>query len=881
MVVRTLVRRALVRSDVVLEMRRTLSPSQVTWLLVAALAAGATVLTTLTDEASIMAFHVPVATVAVALGAGFVFAEQFLLNVEFRRNAYTFTLAGVPLLIGVLVLPPVIFVLTRLAASLLVFVWQRISLDKMAYNSAAYAFEAAANALLVHLVLRPPHRLDLRTAITLIVLLAVVDQLISALVLVMIRVHNGPLSWADVIDVLAPAAILSMASTMFGFNTIILFQHGVLGTAVAAMVLGLGAAGYRAYAATRRRHQSLTLVHEFVTEGVGAESMETLAQELLSRIRRLMAASTVQVMIRESDSDTERDGDRGDRGDALQPDVGPALTLAIDEDDSLVVSHHDFDTQDWVVVRTMAQQEPLLAARTTKDPGVRHWLTEHRFRDAMMVALPPSSGIQGTLRVTDRLGETTTFTADDLTLLQTLTGHLAVALRSTRLGYDATHDSLTGLPNRRALYTDGQARLVKTHGRRWALLLLDLDKFKDVNDSLGHHAGDQLLVEVGARLRKHMRGGDLLARLGGDEFAVLLEGAGYDEAARVAEKLRATLAEPFTPLAGSPNEASVTLHTNASIGIALYPGDGPDLGSLLRKADIAMYKAKSSGNGYHFYSGMDNADGATKLQTVEELRTAMATDQLVLHYQPKIDSATGAVNSVEALVRWEHPTRGLLYPEAFLTLVEEAGLMRAMTRLVLEIALDQAADWQAQGQQLTIAVNLSASSLADADLPEEIFAMLDARGVPTRALQLEITEEFLVKDRERARKILTRLRDSGIQISIDDFGTGYSSLSYLRDLPIDELKLDRSFIFPMADDARAATLVASTIALAHSLNLRMVAEGVETDVALLELKRLGCDQAQGFFISKPVPAAELDYWLHSRTVNDLAHIPPRLSSVAG
>jgi diguanylate cyclase (GGDEF)-like protein len=860
-------------------MRRTLSPAQVTWLLIAALAAGAMVLTPLAGTGSIMAFHVPMVVVIVALGAGFVFAEQFLLNVEFRRNAYTFTLAGVPLLIGVLLLPPAVFVVTRLAASVLVLTWQRVSLDKTAYNSAAYAFEAAADALLVHLVLLPPHRLDLRTAVTLIVLLAVVDQLVSALVLVMIRVHNGPLSRADVVEVLVPACVLSVASSMFAFNAIILLGQGVLGTAVAAMVLGLGAAGYRAYAATRRRHQSLTLVHEFVTEGVGAQSLETLAEELLSRIRRLLAASTVEVMI--ADGDTETDSDR-DRGDRPPSEVGPALTLAVDEEDNLHVSHHDFDTQDWVVVRTMAQQEPLLASRTTKDPGVRHWLTEHGFRDAMMVALPPSSGIQGTLRVTDRLGDTATFTADDLTLLQTLTGHLAVALRSTRLGYDATHDSLTGLPNRRALYTDGQARLMKTPGRRWALLLLDLDKFKDVNDSLGHHAGDQLLVEVGARLRGHMRGGDLLARLGGDEFAVLLEGAGYDEAAKVAEALRATLAEPFMPLTGSPTEASVTLFSNASVGIALFPDDGPDLGALLRKADIAMYKAKGPGNGHHFFSGMDNADGATKLQTVEELRTAMATDQLVLHYQPKIDLDTGAVHAVEALVRWAHPTRGLLYPDAFLALVEEAGLMGAMTRLVLEIALDQAADWRAQGQHLTIAVNLSASSLVDAALPEEIFTMLAARGVPASGLLLEITEEFLVTDRERARKILTQLRDSGIQISIDDFGTGYSSLSYLRDLPIDELKLDRSFIFPMADDARAATLVASTIALAHSLNLPMVAEGVETEVALMELKRLGCDQAQGFFISRPVPAAELDHWLNNRcAVIESAPTPPRLTKVVG
>jgi len=841
-----------------------------------ALAAGAVVLTTQTRGGPILAFHLPVAVIAVALAAGFFFAEQFLLNVEFRRQAYTFTLAGIPLLIGVLVLPPDVFVVTRVAASVLAFVWQRVSVDKMAYNSAAYAFEAAADTLLVHLLLSPLHGLDVRTAASLIVPLAVVDQLISALVLVMIRVHNGPLSRADVVEVLVPAFVLSVISGMFAVNLIILLQYGMLGAAVAALLVGLGAAGYRAYAATRHRHESLTLVHEFVTGGVGAQSLETLAEELLSRIRRMLRASTVQVMIVDSD---------GDRDDRLPPDVGAALTLAVDEEDILQVSQHDFDVQDWVVTRTLNQQEPLLANRDTKDPSIRRWLTEHGFRDALMVGLPDSSGLRGTLRVTDRLGETSTFTGEDLTMLRTLTGHLAVALRSTRLvqelGYDATHDSLTGLTNRRELFTDGQTRLMNAPDRRRALLLLDLDKFKEVNDSLGHHTGDQLLVEVGARLRGQLRGGDLLARLGGDEFAVLLEDAGHDEATSVAVNLRATLAEPFTTLARSSAVGSLTVHSSVSIGIALFPDDGHDLSALLRKADIAMYKAKISGEGHHVYSGTDDADGATRLRTVDELQAAMIADQFVMHYQPKVDLKTGDVHSVEALVRWDHPSRGLLYPGSFLALVEASGLMRAMTQLVLEMSLDQAAAWQAQGEHLTIAVNLSASSLVDADLPDQVFDMLATRGLPPSGLQLEITEEFLMADHDRARSILTRLRDRGVQISIDDYGTGYSSLSYLREMPIDELKLDRSFVLPMTDDARAAALVASTIDLAHSLGLRMVAEGVETEVAYAELKRLGCDQAQGFLISRPVPAATLDHWLRNRRAFDESpHSPPRLSSVA-
>jgi EAL domain-containing protein (putative c-di-GMP-specific phosphodiesterase class I) len=262
---------------------------------------------------------------------------------------------------------------------------------------------------------------------------------------------------------------------------------------------------------------------------------------------------------------------------------------------------------------------------------------------------------------------------------------------------------------------------------------------------------------------------------------------------------------------------------------------------------------------------------------VEELRTARTGDQFVLHYQPKVDLQTGAVHGVEALVRWNHPTRGLLYPDSFLDLVEETGLMRPMTQVVLRIALDQVAIWHAGLCPLTVAVNLSATSLVDLELPVEVASMLAVRHLPSSVLQLEITEEFLMADRERARDILIRLRDHGVQISIDDFGTGYSSLAYLRDLPVDELKLDRSFVFPMTDDARAAALVASSAALAHSLGLRMVAEGVETKAAYLELARLGCDQAQGYYISRPVPAVELDHWFTTWRANDVLTDAPELS----
>jgi diguanylate cyclase (GGDEF)-like protein len=412
--------------------------------------------------------------------------------------------------------------------------------------------------------------------------------------------------------------------------------------------------------------------------------------------------------------------------------------------------------------------------------------------------------------------------------------------------FKALHDTLTGLGNRALLAQELRADLDKPYPD-FALLMVDLDHFKEINDGYGHSAGDDVLRVVAERLQEVSGPLDVVCRMGGDEFAVLVRPASATGA--VAADIGTCLQKPIL-------HEGVELRTSGSVGRAVArPGQGER--SILTEADDALYTAKH-------YSGRDPADVMARLRTVQELRTALDREQFVVHYQPKVDLDTGEVHDLEALVRWDHPTRGLVYPDAFIDLVEQFGLMPALTRNVLSQALDQVADWAEQGRVVTVAVNLSASALNDATLPELVTSMLAAQGVPAHALQLELTEEFLMVDRDRGRAILDRLREVGIQISIDDFGTGYSALSYLRDLPIDELKLDHSFIYPMADDARAAALVAAAISLAHSLGLRIVAEGVETSVAYEQLRRLGCDQAQGNFMCRPVPAAELDHWLDGR-----------------
>jgi diguanylate cyclase len=439
----------------------------------------------------------------------------------------------------------------------------------------------------------------------------------------------------------------------------------------------------------------------------------------------------------------------------------------------------------------------------------------------------------------------------------------------------AVTDELTGLGSRRVLYDVVPGCLATVDpAASVALLLLDIDRFKEVNDSLGHHAGDEMLQQVGERLRVFMPDrADLVVRLGGDEFALVLTTHGTT-AHEASDEVRRVLAEPMVV-------DGVTVHVDVSIGIAVLPAGAADLSTLLRQADVAMYHAKTQHLGTYSYTvEEDEFVSGDRLATIELLRTAIAQRQMVLHYQPKVDRETGLASSVEALVRWKHPERGLLYPDAFLPLVEHAGLMPDLTTAVLEQALDQAARWHQEGRELSVAVNISAASLNDLELPERVARLLAERRLPGWVLEIEITEDFLMGDRTRAQKILSGLRDRGVRIAVDDYGTGYSSLAYLRELPVDELKLDRSFVSGLRSDERALAIVRSTIGLAHSLGMRMVAEGVEDAATSLELIEAGCDVQQGWYYAKALPPPELETWLdgHQAALDATASAGRRIPS---
>lgn len=450
-----------------------------------------------------------------------------------------------------------------------------------------------------------------------------------------------------------------------------------------------------------------------------------------------------------------------------------------------------------------------------------------------------------------------------LLLLATVT----FAVYHRRLRRQAETDDLTGLSNRSQFHERAEQALLlaRREGRSVGVLLLDLDDFKSVNDTLGHHRGDALLRELASRLKGAVRECDTVVRLGGDEFAVLLPTVdGIAGAVLVATRLIETITDDF-------ELDAVPVHVGFSIGIAVSPDHGDDVHALLRHADVAMYEAKRNGLDFNVYSPDDDRYDTAKLAIVAELRTGIATGQMELHYQPKIGVTSGEIVGVEALVRWNHPARGLLQPADFIPVAEVTGLIRPLTRWVIGEGLAQLSRWKQQGLQLTLALNISARDLADPTFVPELRRRVQASDVNPSSVEVEITESSLMADPVRTSTALQELRSVGITVSVDDFGTGYSSLAYLRQLPVSQVKIDQTFIRYLSSNASDQSIVRSTIALGHSLGCSVVAEGVEEAEAMSHLRDMGCDLAQGYHLGRPMQADQISERMTSSTPTE--HVP--------
>ena len=786
---------------------------------------------------------VPVAVLFAAL----LVTELAQVHVEVRRQAYSFSLTAAPMALGLLFCPPDALVVARVGAAAAAFAVQRVRPDKASFNLAGYLLEAC---LLVHAgqVLAPAQPgLDLPTALAVLASLTLCELVATCLVLLVIRINTGPLRASETVESIATGMAFLAVNATCALAAAVLLTQGPLGWTLLALLAGLAYGVHRLHSVMRRRQASLELVKGFVELGAQtAADSGDLSAVLLERLRQVVRAERAEILVPADDAE----GGWVVRQTCHESGAEPL---------SLRTGRREHDS---VLADAAAATSPTLLRTESRDRREGRFLASHELQEAMLHPVE-LDGRRGLVLVADRLGETSSFGRHDLSLLQTLAGHLEVALRRAwllaQLRHDATPDQHTGLANRPGLRERSEASTAECAGRPVAVLAVALDRHDEVKTVLGHHAGDELLVEVAQRLADAVPGATT-ARLGGEEFAVLLVPPPGTpplvHALDVAGRVERAVASPV-------QLTSALVTTSAAIGVAVAePGESTT--DVLRRADTARSAAPPGSRGPVAYTASMDEGRAERVGLLADLHRAVEGDELELHYQPKLDLALGLVTSVESLVRWEHPRLGRLSPDVFVPLAESTALIEPFTHHLLGKALAQCRRWQDQGVDLSVAVNLSARNVLDPDLPGRVAAALAVAGVPASRLTLEMTESSMVEDPRRTTEVLQHLAALGVTISLDDFGTGYSSLSYLQQLPVRELKIDRSFVRGLEATATAeatavsAALIRSITALKDALGLEVVAEGVE-DLAVMErLRDLGCDVIQGYVISRPVPAGQLD-----------------------
>jgi diguanylate cyclase (GGDEF)-like protein len=790
--------------------------------------------------------HLDIGLVPLILAFGA--AEALVIMYQFRREQYSFSLIELPLAFGLFfsAWPTVILARVIGSAVALRFVRHQNPL-KVVFNLATYSLETST-VFAVFYALAGGAEPTLRSTTAALLGFTVGAAIVMLIVLTVIAIHEGRqpartmlrLSAASIVVSVTNACVALVAVSVVWLNR----SAGWLFLLVAAILF----LGYRSYARLQQKHEDLELLYDFTRRTRGAMQVDSAMREVLGQVRGVLRAELAALVVRSSTGD----------GSLIRTSLGADEELRIEP-----------AVEDGLWRRMQHAEHSILAPAPIRDLSLRDDLALFGAEDALLTALHRSDGsLLGLMIAANRLGDQRTFTADDLRLFEALANHASVSLENRHLidrlrsevadkEHQALHDALTGLPNR-LLFQDRIAQALAEAGEgdaKVAVMLLDLDRFKEVNDTLGHHNGDLLLQEIGDRLRRILRAGDMVARLGGDEFAVLLPDlAGEEAAVAAAEGIRHALERPFAI-------AEVNLDVGCSVGVAIWPDHGEDATVLLQRADVAMYAAKESQGGVDVYDPDKDTYSLERLALVGELRTAIERGDLAVHYQPKADVATGRLLGMEALVRWNHPRHGLVPPEEIIGIAEQTGLIRPLTLWVLNQALRQCRQWRRDGHPFDVAVNLSIRNILDTELPADVLRLLTDLGLPASSLTFEITETAIMNDPVRTVAVLGRLRSMGVRLAIDDFGTGYSSFSHLRRLPVDEIKIDKSFVQHLATDQSDLVIVRSIVDLGRNLGLRVVAEGVEDEAAWRELATLGCDVIQGYILTRPLPPAQLDAWL--------------------
>jgi diguanylate cyclase (GGDEF)-like protein len=757
-----------------------------------------------------------------AVAGLFALTERFAVHLPFGRDNHSLTLNQAPLVLGLFFLPADDLLLAAVVGVAVVhFLLRRSPPIKATFNVGSTVAQITVACLVFASVLHLTHEsaspVHVASWVAALIATLAADLVANAAVFVIISLRLGSWDLSELARTLGVATIGTVVVTDLALVTVLLIRIAPPALALLSILAVLSFMLYRGFHVQRLRYSRLELLYRFTGSVDRALQDGSVMETVRAEACELLRARNASVVL-------------------CQPN----------------------STNWWAAA---CQGTSVLLSRGGEGPGHDQLRAEGHV-DGLAAPLRDGGEITAVFLVTDRLDDMSTFDRDDLKLFEALAGHASVALTNSGLvarvraaaqetEHLSLHDPLTGLPNRLHFQQRLEKRLLADGSA--AVLLMDVDRFKEVNDTLGHDVGDRLLREVGRRLRQVERGETVVARLGGDEFAVLLGGDDVHIEGMVARITR-DMSRPF-------DLGEVTLDVMASIGIAATPRDGSSAALLLRRAEVAMYDAKRGLTGVARYAADRDPYSSRRLSLIGDLARAVEERTLELHYQPQADPASGQVTGVEALLRWNHPLWGNVPPDEFIPLAEHTGLIKPLTRLVLETAVRQCVAWRDAGTPVLMAVNISMRNLLEPELADTVARMLVQAGLPAALLKLEVTESAIVSDPERAVRALDRLVDLGLLVSVDDFGTGYSSLTRLRSLPVHEVKIDRSFVRHVAERDADRAIVRAVIGLGHDLGLRVVAEGVEDEASWRLLQEFECDLVQGYFLARPMPAEAMTTWL--------------------
>jgi diguanylate cyclase (GGDEF)-like protein len=765
-----------------------------------------------------------------------------VFDVEFRRETYTFTFSEVVLVIGLFFASPLHFIAGRLLGELVFLsLRERQAVRKLVTNLAVYFIESVV-LLTIQQALRPA--LDIQQpAGWLVALIAVIGaELVGyAAIATVIRWHGGPITLQSIMRI---GLMTAPANTSLALVICVLLDAQPAAVPLLGGVAVFLVVMYRAYSSLRQRFDSLSLLYDFTHLVSGAREPDEVLDAMLSQAKNLLRAERAEFWLALDDGGFRRHVvDDGGHTSTRQP-LPTALARVVRELDPA--------------------RESMVIPREAHEAAQQAVLAALRARDALLAPILEGDSLVGFVVVADRLSDIYTFGSQDARMFATLASHAGVALQNGRLivrlheqarqrEHEALHDPLTGLPNRVQFGEWLERRLAHADLAPIGIALMDLDGFKEINDTLGHQTGDAVLIGVARRLLATVAPDTLVVRLGGDEFAMLAPpGMERDELEAMCRRIR-------TELAVAMSIDSLSVNMGASIGIAVAPTDGRDVDTLLRRADVAMYAAKAGrGGGVCVYEPDRDENTPRRLALTNDIRTAVEGGQLAAVYQPKVSLLDGRITGVECLCRWNHPVFGLVMPDEFIPLADRTGAIVSITAFMMATALEQCERWATSGRDWGVAINVSMRNLLDHELVTRLARLLESSPVPPGRITLEITETYVMSDAVRTTRILEELASLGVRLSIDDFGTGYSSLAYLQRLAVDEVKIDKSFVVGLGTKLGAEAIVRSVIDLARNLDLRVVAEGVETGEAAARLRDLGCHEAQGFYFARPMAADELE-----------------------